>query len=160
MVADDPGRKCWLRQDAHPVGARKREDMRIFSKKPTVKPTITVDGIVVSLDPKFDMWEFVYRDINFFTYKSDLHMPSDKELEGMLSDIAALEPEMVQRLEKGWSGWGDVKMNDGESYKITLDTFGGERGFGVAWSDGATWGDMEIIFWVKDHQIMDESWGD
>lgn len=134
--------------------------MGLFSKKPKAKPTINVDGIAVSLDPKFNMWEFTYSDHKFFTYASDLHMPARDELDGILADIAELKPEMLQRLEKGWSEWDDVKVNDGESYSINLDTFGSERSFGVSWTDGATWGDMEIIFWVRNHQIADESWDD
>ena len=106
------------------------------------------------------MWEFTYSDHKFFTYASDLHMPARDELDGILADIAELKPEMLQRLEKGWSEWDDVKVNDGESYSINLDTFGSERSFGVSWTDGATWGDMEIIFWVRNHQIADESWDD
>lgn len=134
--------------------------MGLFSRKAKAKPTITVNGIVVTVDPKYGMWEFTYQKQKFATYGPHLQMPTSDELENMLADLAALKPEMIRRLEKGWSSWDDVKMNDGETCSINLDSLSGAGGYDVAWADGATWGDMWIVFHVKDHRIVDESWGD
>jgi len=134
--------------------------MGLFSKAPKVTPKITVDGIDIAFHPDHKWWEFTYRDHEFITFQSHLHMPSRGELDSILFDVAALKPEMTERLAKGWKEWGDVKMYDGESYNINLESFGSEGSFEVSWSGGASWGDMGIDFRIKDHKIVDESWGD
>lgn len=134
--------------------------MGLFKKTPKVSPKITVDGIEISFDPQSQFWGFTYREHEFVTCGSHLHMPSRERLDGILSDVAVLSTEMCDRLANGWKDWGDVKMNDGESYEINLESFGSEVSFCVTWSGGATWGDMWIDFNVKDRKIVDESWND
>jgi len=59
------------------------------------------------------------------------------------------------------SEWGDdSKLDDGESFSINVQDFATDKSLTVSWSDGASWGDLGVDFTIKDHAIVDESWGD
>jgi len=51
-------------------------------------------------------------------------------------------------------------MDDGETYSVNVEDFAKDGTFSVSWSGGATWGDMSVDLTIKDHAIVDESWGD
>ena len=134
--------------------------MGIFSRKPQPKPMITIEGIEVYYDPDQNWWEFTYREQEFISFSSQLNMPNQDELNTILSSVATLTTEMLERLEKGWKEWEKVKMNDGESSAINIENFSREGSFEVSWSGGASWGDIGIDFTIKNQKIVDESWGD
>ena len=121
---------------------------------------ITIEGIEVYYDPDQNWWEFTYREQEFISFSSQLNMPNQDELNTILSSVATLTTEMLERLEKGWKEWEKVKMNDGESSAINIENFSREGSFEVSWSGGASWGDIGIDFTIKNQKIVDESWGD
>ncbi|MEO0793596.1 MAG: hypothetical protein AAFX93_00455 [Verrucomicrobiota bacterium] len=134
--------------------------MGLFTKKPKLTPTITIEGIKVSYDTDQNWWEFTYREQEFISFSPQLDMPSLDDLNAILSSVATLAPEMLERLEKGWKEWEEVKMDDGESFSINIEDFSREASFEVSWSGGASWGDMGVDFTIKHEKIVDESWGD
>lgn len=134
--------------------------MGLFKKSKRVNPKITTDGIEAEFVLDHEWWRFRYRDHDFMAFTDHLHLPSTDQLDGMIADVAALKPEMLSRLAKGWREWENVKMNDGESFHIDIERFSTDRTFEVCWADGASWGDMGIEFTIKEHLIVDEAWGD
>ena len=134
--------------------------MGLFSKKANQHPSIETQGLRIVYHLDHEWWEFGLQDTNFISHGSTFSCPTQAQLALILSDIAKLRPEMIQRLAKGWNGWKGVRMNDGEEYSVNLTDFHSDGGFEVSWSGGATWGDMGINFKIKDHAITDELWGD
>ena len=75
--------------------------------------------------------------------------------------VESLKPEMRRRLAKGLAEWGDgCKLDDGETYSISVEEFATGRSFSVSCSGGASWGDLAVDFTIKDDAIVDETWGD
>jgi hypothetical protein len=139
---------------------RSAKEMGLFTRKPKPTPKITIEGIEVSYDTDQNWWEFTYREQEFISFSPQLNMPSLEELNAILSSVATLTPEMLERLEKGWKEWEKVKMDDGESFSINIEDFSREGSFDASWSGGASWGDMGIDFTIKNQKIVDETWGD
>jgi hypothetical protein len=134
--------------------------MGIFSKTPKPNPKITVEGIEFTFHQEFGGWQFTYRGTEFTTFEPTLTLPGKPKLDSILDTLASLKPEMRTRLQKGLSEWGDSKLDDGESCSVNVQDFATDRSFTVSWSDGASWGDLGVDFTIKDHAIVDESWGD
>ena len=134
--------------------------MGLFSKTPKPNPKITVEGVEIAFHRDHEWWEFTYRGTEFSSFESSLTLPTKAELDSILDALESLKPEMRTRLKKGLSEWGDLKLDDGESYSVNVQDFAAERTFTVSWSDGASWGDLGADFTIKDRAIIDESWGD
>jgi len=134
--------------------------MGIFSKTPKSHPKITVEGIEITFHQEYGGWAFTYRGAEFSSFESALILPSKVEVDSILDTVESLKAEMRTRLQKGLSGWGESKVDDGESYSIDVQEFVTDKSFTVSWSDGASWGDLGVDFTIKDHAITDESWGD
>ena len=82
-------------------------------------------------------------------------------LDSILTTLDALKPEMRTRLQKGLCEWGDEsKLDDGETYSVNVQDFASEKSFTVSWAGGTSWGDLGVDFTIRDHAIVDESWGD
>lgn len=134
--------------------------MGFFSKTPKPNPKITVEGIEVSFHREHDCWEFKYRGIDFISFGILLTLPAKAELDSILVTLESLKPEMKSRITKGPDGDGGLKLDDGESFMVDVQSFATERSLMVTWSGGASWGDMGVDFIIKDNAIIDESWGD
>lgn len=135
--------------------------MGIFSKTPKPHPKISFEGIEFTFHRDHEWWEFTYRGREFCSFTPTLSLPTKAELDSIVSTVGALMPEMRKRLAKGLAEWGDgCKLDDGESYSISVEEFAADRSFSVSWSDGASWGDLGVDFAIKDHVITDESWVD
>src|ERR1043166_3068578 len=134
--------------------------MGLFSKTPRPNPKITVEGIEIAFHRDNEWWEFAYRGTEFCSFEPTLTLPSKTDLDSILDTLESLKPEMKTRLQKGLKEWGDSKLDEGESYLVNLQDFAKDKTFTVSWSGGASWGDMGIDFAIKDHAIIDESWGD
>jgi hypothetical protein len=134
--------------------------MGLFSKTPKPNPKITFEGIEFIFNRAHEGWEFTYRGAEFCSFEAALSLPSRAALDSILDSVESLKPEMRKRLAKGLSGWGDSRLDDGESCSINIQDFTTDQAFTVSWSGGASWGDLGVDFTIKDHQIMDESWGD
>ncbi|MCI0745496.1 MAG: hypothetical protein L0Y58_08835, partial [Verrucomicrobia subdivision 3 bacterium] len=133
--------------------------MGLFSKTPKPNPKITVEGIGIAFDREHGWWEFTYRGAKFCSFDPALTLPTKAELDSILDTLESLKPEMRTRLQKGLSGWGASKLDDGESCCVDVQDFATERTFTVSWSGGESWGDLGVDFTIKDHAIIDESWG-
>jgi len=135
--------------------------MGIFSKTPKPNPKITVEGIEFAFHQDYGGWQFSYRGTDFTSFEPTLTLPTKLELDSILDTLESLKPDMRTRLQKGLSEWGDdSKLDDGESCSINVQDFATDKSFTVSWSDGASWGDLGVDFTIKDHAIVDESWGD
>ena len=134
--------------------------MGIFSKTPKPNPKITVEGIEIVFHQEYAGWAFTYRGTDFTSFEPTLTLPTTQELNSILDTIESLKPEMKKRLTKGPDGTGGLQLDDGEAYMVDTKSFATERSFVVSWSGGVSWGDMGIEFTIKDHAIIDESWGD
>jgi len=134
--------------------------MGLFSKTPKPDPKITVEGIEILFHREHEWWEFKYRGVDFISYDIALAMPTKAELDTILADLDSLKPEMRSRLKKGLVGWSDSKLDDGESFMVDVKDFVASKTFSVSWSGGASWGDMGADFTIKNHEIIDEAWGD
>lgn len=137
-----------------------RLDMGLFSKRPKPNPKITVDGIEIAFRDEYGGWEFKHRGAVFSTFEPALMLPTKAALDYILDTLESLKSEMKARLRKGLGEWGDSKLDDGESYSVNVQDFVANKSFTVSWSDGASWGDLAVDFTIKDHAIIDESWGD
>jgi hypothetical protein len=134
--------------------------MGLFSKTPKPNPMITIEGIEVTFHQKYGGWQFTYRGTEFTSFESTLALPTKLELDSIVDTLEALKPEMRTRLQMGLSGWGDSKLDDGESCSVNVQDFAIDKSFTVSWSDGASWGDLGVVFTIRDNAIIDESWGD
>jgi hypothetical protein len=135
--------------------------MGIFSKTPKPNPKITFECIEFTFHRDHEWWEFTYRGAEFCSFTPTLSLPTRAELDSIVSTVESLRPDMRKRLAKGLAEWGDgCKLDDGETCSISLEEFATDRSFSVSWSDGASWGDLGVDFTIKDHAIVDESWGD
>ena len=134
--------------------------MGLFSKTPKPNPKIIVEGIEVAFHQEYGVWEFRYRGAEFSSFEPTLTIPTKAELDSILDNVESLNPEMRTRLQKGLSKWSDSKLGDGESYSVDVQHFVTDKSFTVSWSGGASWGDLGVDFTIKDHAIVDESWGD
>jgi hypothetical protein len=135
--------------------------MGIFSKTPKPNPKITIEGIEIAFHQEYAGWAFTYRGTDFLSFKPTLTLPTKLELDFILDTLESLKPEIRTRLQKGLSEWGDgSKLEDGESYSVNVQEFSTDKSFTVSWSDGASWGDLGVDITIKDHAIIDESWGD
>lgn len=135
--------------------------MGIFSKTPKPNPKIAFEGIEFRFHRDHEWWEFTYRGQEFCSFVSALSMPTKAELDSIVSTVESLMPEMRKRLAKGLAEWGDdSKLDDGETYSISVEGFAADRSFSVSWSGGVSWGDLGVDFTINDHAITDESWGD
>src|SRR5687767_13635359 len=134
--------------------------MGLFSRPPKVNPTITVEGIEIVFQREYEAWEFRYRGTDFFSFEPKFTLPTKADLDAILERLESLQPEMRTRLKNGLSGWGDAKIDDGESFSVNVQDFATDKSFGVSWSDGASWGDLGVEFTIRNNVIVDESWGD
>src|SRR5262245_17275473 len=134
--------------------------MGLFSKTPKPNPKITVEGIEITFHQEYEGWEFKYKGNGFCSFGSALTLPPRAELDSILDTFESVKLEMRTRLQKGLSEWGDCKLDDGESHLINIQDFAAQKTFTVSWSDGASWGDLGVDFTIRDHAIIDESWGD
>ena len=134
--------------------------MGIFSKTPKSNPKLTVEGMDITFHHEYGGWAFTYRGTEFSSFERALTLPTTVELDSILSTVESLKPEMRTRLQKGLSEWGDSKLDDGESYSINVQDYAADKTLTVSWSDGASWGDLGVEFTIRDHAIVDESWGD
>jgi hypothetical protein len=135
-------------------------NMGLFSKAPKPNPKIIVEGLEISFHQEYGGWQFTYRGTLFSSFEPILTLPSWAELDSILNSLESLRPEMRTRLQKGLSECNDARVDDGESYSINIQDFATDKSFIVSWSDGASWGDLGVDFTIKDHAIIDESWGD
>ncbi len=134
--------------------------MGLFSKAPKPNPKIIVEGLEISFHQEYGGWEFTYRGTLFSSFEPILILPARAELDSILNTLESLKPEMKTRLQKGLSEWGDSRLDDGESYSVNIQDFATYKSFIVSWSEGSSWGDLGVDFTIKDHVIVDESWGD
>ena len=134
--------------------------MGLFSKTPKLNPKITFEGIEVSFHREHEWWEFKYRGVEFISYGVALMMPTKAELDVVLEDLESLKPEIRSRLEKGLAEWADSKLDEGETFTVDVNDFVASKTFSVSWSGGASWGDMGADFVIKNHEVIDEAWGD
>jgi hypothetical protein len=139
---------------------RVRLNMGLFSKTLRPNPKITVEGTDFTFHQEYGGWGFVFRGTEFTSFEPALTLPNKAELDSILESIESLKPEMRARLQKGLSEWGESKLDDGESYSVNVQDFAKDGSFGISWSDGASWGDLGVDFTIRDHAIVDESWGD
>ena len=134
--------------------------MGLFSKSPKPNPTITIEALEIAFHHEYGGWAFKYGGTEFASFQPTLTVPTKAELDSILEAIESLKAEMRTRLEKGLSEWGDSKLDEGESYSVDVQSFSADKSFIVCWSEGASWGDLGVDFTIKDHAIVDESWGD
>ncbi len=135
--------------------------MGLFSKSPKSSPKIVVEGIEIAFRQDYGGWTFAYRSIEFTSFQATFALPTKAELDSILSTLDSLKPEMRKRLQKGLTEWGEnSKLDDGESCLVNLEDFVPDKTFTVSWSGGASWGDIAGDFTIKNHEIIDESWGD
>ena len=135
--------------------------MGLFSKTHKPNPKIIIEGIEITFHQDYDGWSFTYRGTEFTSFRATLTLPTKAELDSILSTLDSLKPEMRKRLQKGLSEWGeDSKLDDGESFLVNVENFVADNTITVAWSGGASWGDLAGEFTIKNHEIIDESWGD
>lgn len=138
--------------------------MGFFSKKPPPKPqqnpTIEFGGIPVTYNVEHEWWDFTHESVDFISYGPPFKMPSREHLDGVLADVTRLMPEMKSRLGKRLREWGDVKVDDGETFTVNLTELGKEGTYEITWSGGALWGDMGVDFVIQNGKIDDEVWGD
>ena len=134
--------------------------MNFFSKKPKPNPKLTFEGIEFTFHRDHEWWEFTYRGTEFISFEPVLVLPTREQLDSILSALESLMPMLRTKLKKGLSEWSDSKMDDGETYSVNVEDFAKDGTFSVSWSGGATWGDMSVDLTIKDHAIVDESWGD
>lgn len=132
----------------------------VFSRTHRPNPVIGTQGLRIEYHLEHDLWKFSYEGTHFISYGSMFSCPTQAQLDTILSDIDRLRPEMIQRLAHGWKDYEGVKLDDGEVFSVNLTDFTSERTFDISWSRGPTWGDMIIDFTIKDHAIINESWGD
>jgi hypothetical protein len=93
--------------------------------------------------------------------QATLTLPAKAELDAILSALDSLKPEIRRRLQKGLSEWGDgSKLDDGEACLVNVENYVADKTFTASWSGGASWGDLAGDFTIKNHEIIDESWGD
>ncbi len=111
-------------------------------------------------DRDHEWWQFAYRGTEFLSFEPVLVLPTKAQLDSILSTLESLMPELRNRLKKGLSEWGDAMLDDGETYSVDVKDFANDGTFSVSWSGGASWGDMGVDYTIKDHAIIDESWGD
>ncbi|MGV3755074.1 MAG: hypothetical protein ACO1QS_06805 [Verrucomicrobiota bacterium] len=134
--------------------------MGLFSKTPKPNPKITFEGIEFTFHRDHEWWSFTYRGTDFNSFEPVLILPTKAQLDSILSTLESLMPELRTRLKKGLSEWSDSKLDDGETCSLDVQEFAKDGTFSVSWSDGASWGDMGVEYTIKDHAIIDESWGD
>lgn len=135
--------------------------MGFFSRKlPLPTPGITVNGLEIQCSQPDGYWSFSYRGTDFHASNRSFVLPSTTDLDSILASIEALMPEMRSRLVKGLEGWGDARLDSGESLSVELSDFATDRSYCVTWSDGEGWGDMAADFTIRDGTIVDEGWGD
>jgi hypothetical protein len=134
--------------------------MGLFSKTPKPNPKVIIEGLEVEFRPDYGGWQFQYQGTEFLSFQPALTMPTKAQLDSMLETVESLKPDLRARLQKGLKEWGDSKLDDGESYSINVKDFAIDRSFTLSWSGGKSWGDLGADFTIKDHAIVDESWGD
>ncbi len=131
-----------------------------LSNKTKTKPSIVVEGTVISYCPDAEIWSFEFSGLEFMSAEPRFSLPEKAQLEEIARDFKELQPEMRRRLEKGWEKWGGPKIDTGETCLVNLTDLAGEGIYEICWSGGEKWGDMGIDFSIKEHAIIDESWGD
>jgi hypothetical protein len=134
--------------------------MGLFSKTTIPNPKLVVHGLEIEFHLDCEWWGFTYQGTDFSSFELSLTLPTMAELDGILDTLQSLKPEMRSRMQKELSEWGDAKLDDGESCSVDVGDFARDKTFRVSWSDGASWGDLGVDFTIKDHAIIDESWGD
>jgi hypothetical protein len=134
--------------------------MGFFSRKPQPNPTIELGGIPITYNVEHEWWSFTHESVDLISYGPQFKMPSQEHLEQILEDLTRLTPEMKSRLVKGWKEWGDVKVDDGETFTIDLTELDKQGTYEITWSGGSLWGDMGIDFVIQNGKIEDEVWGD
>jgi hypothetical protein len=104
--------------------------MGIFSKTPKPNPKIAFEGIEFTFHRDHEWWEFTYRGAEFCSFVPTLSLPTKAELDSIVSTVESLKPEMRKRLAKGLAEWGDdSKLDDGETYSISVEEFTADRSF-------------------------------
>lgn len=134
--------------------------MGLFRKAPKQKPIVVTQGIELEFDPNGAYWAFSYRGVRFASFDHRLELPSVATLNEFIDTVDALKPEMLSRLSKGLEGWGDAKINEGESFSVDFTSLPSQGTIMVSWSDGEHWGDLGADFTIKDGKIIEEAWGD
>jgi hypothetical protein len=134
--------------------------MGLFSKKITEKPTVESQGLHIEYDPDTEIWQFSDKGTAFVAFGRACAVPSLSQIADIHADVDRLTLEMARKLEKGVKECQGVKMNDGETFLVNITDLRSKGSFEVSWSGGQSWGDMGIDFTIKDHKIIDESWGD
>jgi hypothetical protein len=134
--------------------------MGLFSRQKKPSPTIEAGGLKVIYDTESEAWEFSFEGVEFVSYGNDFKQPTREQIITILEGLKRLKPEMVRRLEAGWREYGNIPVSDGESFFVNISDLETTGEYEVCWSGGANWGDMGIDFLIKDHAIVDESWGD
>lgn len=133
--------------------------MKWFGKSAVPNPEVVYGLVVATYSLQYSCWTFEYEGVKYVAYGHRLYLIDHSKLEIIHNDVIALMPEMRERLRVGWQEY-DVTINDGEKYFIDVSGFRSSGEFGICWTDGANWGDMSIEFTIKNHEIIDESWGD
>ena len=134
--------------------------MGLFTKRQKPNPGIAAQGLEIEYDSDHECWKFQYRGMDFVCFGTFLRLPTKEQLDALLETAESLKPEMRARLEKELKGYGNLKLDDGESCLVNVEEFAATGVFIVSWSDGASWGDMAADFTIKDGAIIDEAWGD
>ncbi len=135
--------------------------MGLFSKKPKPDPKIKFEGVEFTFHRTYEWWEFTYRGTEFSSHDLLFELQTKAELDSILSTLETLMPEFKMRVEKGLKEWSETSLGDGVSYSVDLTNPSKDGSYSVSWSGGEeSWGDMAVDFTIKDHKIIDESWGD
>ncbi len=127
--------------------------------KPKVIPKIYTGGLCLTFDPYFGIWDLAYRGINFIAYTAQFTLPRREDLDRILAELLALEPEMRQRITTRWQTYGDLPRT-GEEYGVLLDDFASKGTYAVSWSGDDSWEDTGVEFQIRDQKIHAEDWAD